>query len=87
MRSRRTLAGAFGLGALTLPGIAEAKKKHLHKKKKMSSSPIKNRSPAPAPGAAPASIRRIPDTSWIGSRVLQAMRLASLVVELDDLKW
>jgi hypothetical protein len=32
--SRRTLAGAFGLSALAIPGLAEAKKKHKHKKKK-----------------------------------------------------
>lgn len=32
--SRRTLAGALGLGALAHPGPAEAKKKHKHKKKK-----------------------------------------------------
>src|SRR4051794_8512906 len=34
MLSRRTLASALGLGALALPGLAEAKKKHHHKKKK-----------------------------------------------------
>jgi hypothetical protein len=33
--SRRTLAGALGLGALTLPSLVEAKKKHKHKKKKV----------------------------------------------------
>jgi hypothetical protein len=32
--SRRTLAGALGLGALAVPTLAEAKKKHKHKKKK-----------------------------------------------------
>jgi hypothetical protein len=32
--SRRSLAGALGLGALALPGLADAKKKHKHKKKK-----------------------------------------------------
>jgi hypothetical protein len=32
--SRRTLAGALSLGALTVPGLAEAKKKHTKRKKK-----------------------------------------------------
>jgi hypothetical protein len=31
--SRRRLAGALGFGALTFPGLAEARKKHKHKKK------------------------------------------------------
>jgi hypothetical protein len=33
MLSRRTLAGALGMGALALPGLTDAKKKHKHEKK------------------------------------------------------
>ena len=35
LRSRRSLAGLVGLGALLLPGQSQAKKKHKHKKKKV----------------------------------------------------